>query len=169
MKAVQRAAWHYTTGTCAAAIIADGCIKPTAERIQPDELPVAWFSRLDRWEPTASKGITDPRTGLNRTATIDEMEALARGLYRFRVDAAELLCWRELQAAARIAKHDAKALSKAGVSAGAVPELWMGSLTPVPLARVSDLQRLFCGVWISHPDQLERRSSRTRINTSVYK
>ena len=147
-------AWHYTTGNCAAGIVSDGNILPATGGLPPGELPVVWFSRLNRWEPTASKGIVDAATGFRRWATRSEMERFGNGLYRFGVIASQLLDWGELQRRALISRREAQFLTRSGAKVGALPANWMGTLSPVPLSQVVAMQRLIGEQWISDTSEL---------------
>jgi hypothetical protein len=145
-------AWHYTTGHCARQIVQSEVILPATEGVPWNERPAVWFSTRQDWEPTASKGIVDRKTGLRRTATIDEMEALAGGCYRFGMEATSLLRWSDLRRAAKIRPPVAKALELAGHHMGANPQDWMGRVGPVSVRDVLVIERLVNGQWISGAD-----------------
>ncbi len=127
-------AYHYTSGACAAAIIASGAILPATANVPAHEVPVTWFSCHRTWEPTASKGVIAPGSTLARTATFPEMVRF--GIARFAVDAAGLLSWPQLWPAACMTEATAQALARAAHKQDANPRDWLGALAAVPLRRV---------------------------------
>lgn len=141
-------AWHYTTGHCASQIIRSGIILPATEGVPLDEQPAVWFSLNQHWEPTATKGITDPLTGKRRDATIKQMMRVAGGCYRFGVDPSRLLDWPTLKANTGIRPLMLYRLEKAASRVRANPCEWMGSLHAVPLRDVVAHQKLLDGSWV---------------------
>lgn len=139
-------AYHYTIGTRADGIFASGEIRPATECVPSHELPVVWFSRNDKWEPTASKGITNGRT--QRTATMREMALFGNGLFRFGVDAETLIPWRHLLAAAGIRSGTVRRLERAGRKSGALPSDWFGNIGAVPMTRVVRVEQFCDGLWL---------------------
>lgn len=74
-------AWHYTTGKKAALILESGELRPTNCNVPAGEKPVLWFSLRQSWEPSATKGIVDSRTGRRRDATLTEMHFMGGGSF----------------------------------------------------------------------------------------
>lgn len=144
-------AWHYTTGDKAVLILESGELRPTDCNVPAWEEPVLWFSLRQSWEPTATKGFVDARTGRRRDATLTEMHRLGGGVVRFGVDAARLIRWPALAKAAHMRSATARGLEKSGRSKGAVPSDWLGSLQPVPLADVLHLQQFNGETWRDLP------------------
>jgi hypothetical protein len=126
-------AWHYTTGHKLRLIQASGELRPTAI-VFGAELPVLWFSRLDRYEPTAIKARWVPGKPLHRL--LAETYELGDGLFRFAVPASRLIPWPELAWIANIDKQQTRSLEQIGEGMGADPRLWMGAINPIPLADV---------------------------------
>lgn len=124
-------AYHYTTCQHASAILKSGFILPSTLHVPAGEKPVVWFSRNRTWEPTASKGLMDPRTGWSRTATFPEMVRV--GIARFGMDADLLIPWGGLPAAAGMGRAVVEGLVRAGRKVGANPRDWFASLDPVPI------------------------------------
>lgn len=126
-------AWHYTCGDRALSIMDDGWIRVAHESASVGERPCVWFSVAQRWEPTATKLIHTPSGP--RQGTLQEMEALGGGLWRFGLPAADLLQWRELRTQIGLPRPLWKQLAKLGEKKGANPEDWYGSLEPVDVTR----------------------------------
>lgn len=147
-------AWHYTTGHCAIQIVLSGLILPATECVPAREKPVVWFSLNQDWEPTATKGIVDPLTGLRRNATTEEMAHLANGLYRFGVLPSCLMSWTDLKSKTRINRKTALALARVAYEMGGNANHWMGTTTAVSLRHVIDIQKLVNGTWCSNPEQV---------------
>lgn len=161
--------WHYTTGQSVRGIISTGSINPAEELVPSGEIPAVWFSRRKTWEPTASKGIFDPRIGTRRFATLAEMEERCGGLFRFGIDTASLLNWPRLVLATGMSCTTARHLERVGRKAGAVPSDWMGRVGPVALTELESLQRLVKGRWISDVSELnEFEETATELNTVVH-
>lgn len=55
----EQLAWHYTTGEKFIEIVDSGFLLPTANYIASPELPVLWFSRNQKWEPTSRKMVME--------------------------------------------------------------------------------------------------------------
>jgi hypothetical protein len=49
--------WHYTVGIKMPLIRESGVLLPTDSGIEPDELPVLWFSTNPYFEPTSAKAV----------------------------------------------------------------------------------------------------------------
>ncbi|MBN9407231.1 MAG: hypothetical protein J0I00_17635 [Burkholderiales bacterium] len=129
-------AWHYTIHDKRAAIDAAGELRPADAFIGANERPVIWFSLNQRWEPTASKGIIDAKTGARRTATIAEMVELGGGpLLRYGIAPRLLLPSNELRLRARISGRMWRGMVASGRAIGANPSDWFGSLQPVAVAQ----------------------------------
>lgn len=128
-------AWHYTTADCLQGIEASSIIRPAIAGIPLSERPVAWFSLNQRFEPTAAKGLIDPVTRVQRSATIAEMMEFCGGLVRLGVPVRELLTGEALRRKARISNSTWRQLCAAGAACGASPSQWFGFVGSVELAR----------------------------------
>ena len=93
-----------------------------------------WFSTVQSWEPTASKGIVI--NGKYRTATMREMKELAGGLVRLGYPQSELTPWPRLAKEADIRSRDRKALEKVGKAMGANPLRWHGCFHSIPVSEL---------------------------------
>ena len=131
-------AYHYTTLDRAHLILMSGELLPATALVPDGERPVVWFSRQRTWEPTASKALRDPRTGLQRTLTFPEMVKF--GIARFRVDTSILMPWPELRAASGMTEAVAVALARAGRKQGANPRDWYGHVGALPLSNVEAVE-----------------------------
>ena len=147
-------AWHYTSGQCAIQIVESELILPVFENVPRNEKPAVWFSLNQSWEPTATKGILDSISGKRRNATMDEMERLAGGCYRFGLDPSRLLCWSALKVKTRMRPKMVRALERVAYQVGSDPSHWMGTTEAVSLRDVVVLQKRIMGSWISGPEQL---------------
>jgi hypothetical protein len=134
-------AWHYTTGHKLRLIEASGELQPSTASAIGAELPVLWFSRLERYEPTATKVIQRPGEPLRRLS-IAETHAICGGLFRFAVPASRLISWPELARLARIDKAAMRSMERVGERQGAYPRLWMGTLDTIPLGDVVAVETL---------------------------
>lgn len=156
--ASDRLAWHYTTGHCASQILQSGVILPATGGVPRHEIPAVWFSLNQCWEPTATKGITNPKTGIRRDATMEEMERMAGGCYRFGMEPTRLLRWSALKLRTGMRPKTVRGLERVAYQVGANPLHWMGAIGPVDLGDVLVFQRRIDGVWVTDPEGLGPRS-----------
>ena len=131
-------AYHYTTLDRAHLILLSGELLPATAFVPDGERPAVWFSRQRTWEPTASKALCDPRTGLQRALTFPEMVKI--GIARFRVDTSILMPWSELRVACGMTEAVAGALTRAGRKEGANPRDWYGHIGAMPLSHVEAVE-----------------------------
>lgn len=124
--------YHYTTGECLTQILKCGEARAATTGIHAREVAVVWFSRCPTFEPTARKGLVEAATGRRKTATLQEMEDFAQGLFRIVVDEAILVRWPELARVARIPSGTVRKLESSARAAGSLPWQWAGSVRPVP-------------------------------------
>jgi hypothetical protein len=126
------------------AILASG--KPAYVQVPIGERPAVWFSSRPTWEPTATKGVIDSRTGRRRTATAAEM--LRAGLVRIGVDASGLSTWLEHRQTGGISKADARQLVVAAKQVGANPGDWYVHYGPVAIQWWVRVQRWEADRWV---------------------
>jgi hypothetical protein len=122
--------WHYTTGDKFIAICDSGVLLQTSVGLSGKEKPVLWFSKNQKWEPTANKICLSPdgkMIPLDQNGTANE----GNGLVRFGLKKKNVLHWPALIKAARISKTTVQSLEAAGVKQGANPSDWYGSLKSV--------------------------------------
>ncbi len=143
-------AWHYTLGTKLLGIMDLQAIFPAVARTDEQERPAVWFSTLDRWEPTATKGIRQ-KNGVIRDATMQEMERQL-GLYRLGVGADyPLIDMQEFRKTSGITRRSFKLLKKVGIKKGAHPDCWLTSYKPVPMSDIVAVERFINGRWADCP------------------
>ena len=119
--------FHYTTGVKLRSIINSGFIKPTTAKIEPHEKPVAWFSTLATWEPTATKVPIPGMQGQIETANAQG------GLVRIMVPGAcAPYIFPQLPLIAGTSTQACIGLLLAGLELGSEPETWRFTPTPVP-------------------------------------
>ena len=138
-------AYHYTTLDRAHLILLSGELLPATAFVPDGERPAVWFSRQRTWEPTASKALFDPRTGLQRTLTFPEMVKI--GIARFRVDTSILMPWPELRIACGMTEAVAGALARGGRKQGANPRDWYGYVGTLPLSVVEAVEHFGLTGW----------------------
>jgi len=148
MKPDSALAWHYTVGARLVAILESESLKPATAGIGAGERPVVWFSLNQTFEPTAAKGIVDARTGERRTATIDEMEQIGGGLFRFGIEPRKLLNHDRLRRAARINSETWRALVAAARRFGSDPNDWFGHVGAISIYELV-LQRREDRIWVN--------------------
>jgi len=141
-------AWHYTLGTKFMMIIESQAILCTSVGIGTHERSAVWFSTLNHWEPTATKGIM--ANGIRRDATMAEMES-ELGLFRLgvRIDY-PLIDWKEFLKTSNISRQEAKKLKKSGIKKGSHPDYWLVSYQPVELYDIVAIEQLIDGKWVDH-------------------
>ena len=76
--------WHYTIGQDYRRIVAAKLLKPSAAYSGTDQWPVVWFSRNQVWESSSTKILTNP-DGTEQVLTLEELDAVGGGLFRFGV------------------------------------------------------------------------------------
>jgi len=141
-------AYHYTTRDRALFIIGMEVIVPATASVNAGEKPLVWFSRNDRWEPTATKLIQYEGLPLRR-ATWEEMVRFEP--VRFAVLAKTLIPWADIPSATGMKRRVAKELAEIGRVQGANPSHWMGSLDPVHLSSVLAIEQYVDGAWVPDP------------------
>ncbi len=127
--------FHYTTGLKLRSIINSGCIKPTTEKIEPQEKPVAWFSTSGQWEPTATKVSIPGMQGQIITANAQG------GLVRITApgNAAPYVI-QQLPLIAGTSLTAYAGLLLAGLELGSDPNAWRFTPTPVPTALFREVE-----------------------------
>lgn len=123
--------WHYTIEVRVRSIKKDLHLKPAYQGIPEREIPVLWFSRNPRWEPTASK-IAIHRSGQVRLLTTKEMfSELGDQLYRFSYPVDHLMPWHILKRKARISTKEQRRLIKKAKEQGSNYLDWYGTTEPI--------------------------------------
>lgn len=136
--------WHYTIGECAKSILKTGQINTATDRLYKGEKPVAWFSAHHFYEPTATKTVSSEN---DRLASFEEM--VQAELWRFGVHVERLMHWPKLIDAANIDPEMVNYLVRDGVARGANPLHWYGSLDPVPIVLVQEINRFENSRWVN--------------------
>lgn len=125
-------AWHYTTGKKNELITQSGVLRPTDIGVRFPELPILWFSRNQRFEMSARKGILTAY-GTYRAATVAELYEHGDGLFRYGYPADCLLGAHQLREAASMSPPAWKQLVKSAEHMGASPRDWMGTVAEIPV------------------------------------
>jgi len=121
--------YHYTTGLKLKQILNSGFIKPSTAKIEPHEKPVAWFSTVLEWEPTATKVPTPGMQGQIMTAQAQG------GLVRITVPGTcAPYVFQQLPLVAGTKPSVCVGLVVAGLELGSDPDTWRFTPTPVPTA-----------------------------------
>ena len=130
--------WHYTLARTLAEILVSGAIKRSTEGVSEGERTAVWFSCRTDWEPTATRGLTDGRTGQRRTATIEEMVALGGELVRLEVpETVARYTWADHRRLGQIDPRMADGLERA---LGGEPAKWRLSYDDVPLRQIVNIE-----------------------------
>lgn len=140
-------AWHYTTGRHFPRILASAELRPAIAGVEPPEKPILWFSINRHFEMTARKARIGPGGGIRTLTVMGTFEALG-GFYRFGIDAAGLIPWRDLPALSGMPDRIAAGLRRIAKEQGAEPREWYGSLEPVPVARCKIQRMTPSGAWV---------------------
>lgn len=142
--------WHYTTGDKLAMILTDREIRTTSAFIEKGEKPAAWFSSNPNYEFSAAKGIYYP-DGRSRTASIEEMQEQAGGVWRIgiRRDAPGLMRWKAFKRTSGISSRAAKALEAVGRRTGGDPREWYASYAGVPVEQWVEIAFLEGDTWMA--------------------
>jgi hypothetical protein len=131
--------WHYTVGTHAEKILAEGMIRPALDAGLRQRQRVTWFSSSPSYEPTARK-LWGNGVGPPRQLSIDECDTLCGGLYRFALPLAATKRWRACCAVAGISATERLELEAMGRQQGGDPANWYGVLGSVLLDDVSAVE-----------------------------
>lgn len=129
-KQTSQIAWHYTTGMKFKQIVESGYLDPKKTVTPPNEKPILWFSKHHYFEPTAQKAKRLP-TGQIESLGMMGTYALGGGLIRFGYPIAKLTEYKKLCRQAGVTMFDVVALERVGLSQGAKPTDWMGSLKKI--------------------------------------
>jgi len=130
--------WHYTLARTLAEILASGAIKRSTLGVSGGERTAVWFSCRTDWEPTATRGLLDSRTGQRRTATIEEMVAGGGELVRLEVPATVArYTWADHRRLGQIDPRMADTLERA---LGGEPAKWRLSYDDVPLSQIVNIE-----------------------------
>lgn len=138
--------WHYTVGTHAEKILAEGVIRPALDAGLRQRRRVTWFSSSPSYEPTAQKLCGNGVEPAHRLS-IAECDALGGGLYRFALPIAATKRWRSCCAAAGISTTERLELEAMGREQGGDPANWYGVLGPVLLDDVSAVEKWSAERW----------------------
>lgn len=123
-------AWHYTLGANLLRILESGYILPFDREDTPVvELPVAWFSVNQRFEPSAAKSLEV--NGVAQAPTLAMMRQFGNGVYRLGIAPRQLMDGEALRRQARINKERWRELSKKAQECGANVSDWFGAVDPV--------------------------------------
>lgn len=137
--------WHYAPWAYLPKMVKDGFLEPRNAGA-PTELPLLWFSRNQRWEPTATKLIRDPHGQLVKITFLQQAELF--GCTRFGIAATDerLVGWEETCSTRGLSSRHKASLEAAGRALGAKPQDWFATTAAVPL-RELDFQ-VWVGRWL---------------------
>ena len=131
-KQTSKIAWHYTTGTKFKQIVESGYLDPKKTATPVNEKSILWFSKNQHFEPTAQKAIRLP-TGQIKSLGMMGTYEMGGGLIRFGYPVAKLTEYKKLCRQAGINTLDVFSLERVGLSQGAKPTDWLGTLTKVAI------------------------------------
>lgn len=131
-KQTSKLAWHYTTGTKFKQIVESGYLDPKKTATPPNEKPILWFSKHQYFEPTAQKAVRLPNGQIENLGMMGTYE-MGGGLIRFGYPIAKLTEYKKLCRQAGVAMLDVLSLERVGVSQGAKPTDWMGTLKKIDI------------------------------------
>ena len=131
-KQTSQIAWHYTTGTKFKQIVESGYLDPKKTATPANEKSILWFSKNQHFEPTAQKAIRLP-TGQIKSLGMMGTYEMGGGLIRFGYPVAKLTEYKKLCRQAGINMLDVFSLERVGVSQGAKPADWMGTLKKIDI------------------------------------
>lgn len=128
--------WHYTTGSQLPTIAQSHGLIPTAPPFASAAAKVLWFSRQQRWEPSAAN-MEWKRHDVFRTQSQAQGRTL-NGLYRFGLSRSDnrLLPWPTITRIAGIDVPEALAMVASGIRAGANPTDWLGTMSAIALSEL---------------------------------
>lgn len=144
-----RKAYHYVTSAQAKEIAAAGFILPTDACAKLPAKPVILFSRHVYLEPTACKAFIDGKWVFNLSP--QDTRRLNGGLVRYGISADKLLTADQLRKAANIPWPVWLDMRRKGIEQHADPQLWMGSLEPIPLSALTIQKMDEVGSWSRVP------------------
>lgn len=129
--------WHYTLFATVTQIIASGMIRRAHSNVTMGERQAVWFSCRETWEPTATKGLLNARTGDRRPATVQEMVYAGGALARIEVaEATAQYTWRAHRQIGQVDARIADALESGARTDGADPEQWRVTYRDVPVESI---------------------------------
>lgn len=126
--------WHYAPWTYLPLILESGELRPSNAGA-PKEVPLLWFSKNQRWEPTAGKA----RKNGNKIISMTFAEqAQSVGCIRFGLgaDDVRLLKWPDACTAGGISREDRRAMERVGRSRAADPSHWVATIDAVQLSEL---------------------------------
>ena len=130
--------WHYTTGSQLPTIAQSHGLIPTAPPFASSAAKVLWFSRQQRWEPSAAN-MEWKRHEVFRTQSQAQAQGRTlNGLYRFGLSRSDnrLLPWPTITRIAGIDVPEALAMVASGIRAGANPTDWLGTMSAISLSEL---------------------------------
>lgn len=139
--------WHYTVGQRWEQIRSSGSIRPAIAGVPKGERPVAWFSRREPHEPTATTLMRDSASEVRQAS---ELEIKLHLGGRVRVGVAPQTAphdWAAFVRLSGISQDMADGLVQAARERGADPGDWFASFDPVPAAAWRAVEWWFAGAW----------------------
>lgn len=123
--------FHYTTASRLRKICGTDEIRQATAHVPPNERPAAWFSFRETFEPSALKGLVDPKTGRVRTASFDELVEIDTPM-RIEVDPSVApLNFATWEKASGVLPRTAQGLRRLAKMQGAKVEDWRVSFEPI--------------------------------------
>jgi hypothetical protein len=137
--------WHYAPWAYLPKMVSGGVLQPSNAGA-PTELPLLWFSRNQRWEPTATKLVGDSHGNLLKISFLQQAQMF--GCIRFGIAAGDdrLVGWEEACSTRGVSNRHKVSLEAAGRALVATPQDWFASRTAIPLPQL-DLQ-VWVGRWL---------------------
>ena len=122
--------YHYTPEVKLEEIIESGKIKlATAFKMNKKEKSCAWVSTNENWENTATKMIQYQDGSIKQLIFEEQLKRC--GCARIEVESTGLYPWGKLKHVAKIDRQSSLEMEATGISCGARPKEWFGSLYPI--------------------------------------
>ena len=141
--------FHYTTETRLEEIIQSEKILLANKSLgNKKEKPCAWVSTNIKWEPTATKLVSN-EFGETKQLTFNEQLA-SFGCARIEVEPNGLIPWKQIKKIANMDPKIAQRMEYVGLTLGASKNDWFGSLSPIDINRWIKAEVYKDGKWIEY-------------------
>jgi hypothetical protein len=138
--------YHYTPASVLEQIINSGQINLATACIPENEKPVAWVSTNPNWEHTATKRRSLPNGSVQQLTFIQQLASF--GCARIEISLIGLETFAKLKHLANISLRESGFMEQRGISLGANPKEWYGSLKPIKKTSWIKAEVYMNGQWV---------------------
>ena len=132
----KRMYYHYSALVTLPQIDASGYLRPSNAGGAADETPLLWFSKNQRWEPTATK-LVMTSSGPVKLTLAEQLEQFGCIRFGLPFDDPRMMDWRKACKVASISTAERKSLETVGKQDGALPSDWFAVKEIIYLNEVS--------------------------------